>query len=86
MSDELSTAWQSVRFAGESRRANTRGNLRKSLKPRARSRAPSQAEEETYENILQRVDEEISHLRNLARTLRDAAYAEGERGDRFRRE
>ncbi|WP_172169372.1 aromatic acid exporter family protein [Brevibacterium sp. CT2-23B] len=86
MSDELNRAWQSVRFARESRRANPRGDLRKSLNPRVRNQAQSQAEETSYENILQRVDEGISHLRNLTRTLRDATYAEGEWDDSFRRE
>lgn len=80
MSRELNSAWQSVRFARESRRINPRVRL-----PLRGGRAnPNPAEAEDYESILQRVDEGISHLRNLARTLREATYAEGEWDTRFR--
>ncbi|MCD1285790.1 MULTISPECIES: aromatic acid exporter family protein [unclassified Brevibacterium] len=85
MTDELNTAWQSVRFARESRKANPRGDLRKTLKNQRANREHHEAGEEDYSNILSRVDEGISHLRNLARTLRDASYAEGEWDTRFRR-
>lgn len=77
MSKELDSAWQSVRFATESRRANPR--LR-----RPRARRPLTSDEVSYEEILQRVDEGISHLRHLARTLREASYAEGPWDERFR--
>lgn len=89
MSEELSTAWQSVKFARESQRANPRDRLR-----RRRMSAPSPsgqshdsrsaAEGASYENILQRVDEGISHLRHLTRTLREGDYADGEWDERFR--
>lgn len=84
MSDELNTAWQSVRFAKESRRANTRGNLRRTIQPKRPDDKQTNTNEERYENILQRVDEGISHLRHLARTLREATYATGEWDTRFR--
>ncbi|MFC7375484.1 aromatic acid exporter family protein [Brachybacterium sp. GCM10030268] len=88
MSDELTTAWQAVRFARESERANPRRGLR-----RARARksgrkngasAQSEAEKASYEEILTRVDEGISHLRHLARTLREADYADGDWDADFR--
>lgn len=77
MSDELDTAWQSVRFARESRRSNPRYRL-----PHSGRRTAGQTV--SYEEILQRVDEGISHLRHLARTLHEAAYSEGAWDERFR--
>lgn len=84
MSEELNTAWQSVRFAKESRRVNPRGHLRRKIEPKRLHDAQKQADAKSYENILQRVDEGISHLRNLARTLREATYEDGEWDARFR--
>ncbi|MDN5756687.1 MAG: aromatic acid exporter family protein [Micrococcaceae bacterium] len=87
MSDELNSAWQSVRFARESRRANPRGGLRALRRSRAAtSGKPASSQEVSYEHILSRVDEGISHLRHLARTLRDATYASGEWDERFRQQ
>lgn len=83
MSQELNSAWQSVRFARESRRINPRIALPHGFHRRQQS-TTGPAEKESYESILQRVDEGISHLRNLARTLREASYAEGEWDTRFR--
>lgn len=80
MSQELNTAWQSVRFARESRRVNPRARLLQ----RGHEANSKPAPAENYESILQRVDEGVSHLRNLARTLREATYAEGEWDTRFR--
>ncbi|MGJ9405404.1 aromatic acid exporter family protein [Nesterenkonia aurantiaca] len=80
MTQELNSAWTVVRFARESRRAN----------PRARQGMQSlklsswNAEEASYEEILERADEGISHLRHLARTLREATYTAGEWDHRFR--
>ncbi|NYF97797.1 FUSC family protein [Janibacter cremeus] len=79
MSDELATAWQSVRFARESRRANPRYRL--GLRRGSRQ---ATGRDVSYEEILTRVDEGISHLRHLARTLHEAAYAEGAWDERFR--
>lgn len=84
MSSELSSAWQTVRFATESRRVNPRGDLGKSRRLRRYSEASTHTDGEGYESILQRVDEGISHLRHLARTLREATYATGEWDTRFR--
>ncbi|SMY03775.1 MULTISPECIES: aromatic acid exporter family protein [Brevibacterium] len=83
MSQELNSAWQSVRFARESRRINPRIVLPRSSH-RGHQVNAGPAEPESYESILKRVDEGISHLRNLARTLREASYAEGEWDTRFR--
>ncbi|EXF25846.1 membrane protein [Nesterenkonia sp. AN1] len=80
MTQELNSAWTVVRFARESRRAN----------PRARQGMQSlkvsswNAEEASYEEILERADEGISHLRHLARTLREATHTDGEWDHRFR--
>ncbi|MCH8561913.1 aromatic acid exporter family protein [Nesterenkonia sp. YGD6] len=80
MTEELNSAWTVVRFARESRRAN----------PRARQGIQSlevsswNSEQASYEEILERVDEGISHLRHLSRTLREATYTDGEWDHRFR--
>lgn len=65
MGEELKSAWQMVRLARESERQNPRTLI----KHRIRSRP----DEISYEEILNRVDEGISHLRNLTRTLREAS-------------
>lgn len=85
MSQELNSAWQSVKFARESQRANPRDRLRRKRTPSGETRdtqiSPKDA---SYENILQRVDEGISHLRHLTRTLREGSYEDGEWDTRFR--
>src|SRR5699024_6917270 len=75
-SDELRSAWQTVRFAREAERENPRTLLR--------SRPKRQRADVSYEEILTRVDEGISHLRNLTRTLREATYNEWSWDERFR--
>lgn len=85
MSRELDTAWQSVRFARESRRANPRMAVLKGGRQLPRAHVDPGAKE-SYESILGRVDEGISHLRNLARTLHEASYSHGEWDSRFRQE
>lgn len=82
MNKELNSAWQSVRFARESRRSNPRRRLTRAQ--RLQRRQQSTDREASYEEILDRVDEGISHLRHLARTLREAAYAEGAWDENFR--
>ncbi|SMY11161.1 FUSC family protein [Brevibacterium jeotgali] len=77
MGEDLRSAWQSVRTAHESRRANPRQRRRRMGAQRAEEQAD-------YAEILQRVDEGISHQRHLVRTLREAAYAPGEWDTRFR--
>lgn len=78
MTHELETAWQSVKFARESRLANPRHRLGRGGPGRVTGRDVG------FEEILPRVDEGISHLRHLARTLHEAAYAEGAWDERFR--
>jgi hypothetical protein len=85
MSRELNSAWASVRFARESRRANPRGYLG-TRRAGPHSTTISSSAKVGYEDILERVDEGISHLRNLTRTLAEASYDEGRWDDRFRAE
>ncbi|WP_193106032.1 aromatic acid exporter family protein [Brachybacterium sp. FME24] len=84
MSGELSTAWQMVHFARESERANPRPRFRRVRAGGIRSAREIPSDEASYENILSRVEEGISHLRHLARTLREGAYAEGDWDTNFR--
>ncbi|MGN0097088.1 MAG: aromatic acid exporter family protein [Corynebacterium sp.] len=86
ISEELNSAWSVVRFARESRRANPRSYLSRLRRARARGQETPDPEEASWEDILRRADEGASHLRNLARTLREASYAEGEWDTRFREE
>lgn len=76
MSAELNSAWQTVRLARESQRKNPRAIFRQRQGP--------QQEIISYEDILNRVDEGISHLRNLTRTLWEAAYDISEWDTEFR--
>lgn len=71
MTDDLATAWESVRDARESRRANPRRHL-------------GGAGRADYGEILGRVDEGVAHLRHLVRTLRATADSPGKWDDRFR--
>ncbi|WP_243730343.1 FUSC family protein [Nesterenkonia salmonea] len=80
MSQELDSAWTVVRFARESHRANPRGLRGKSKL----HRSTWEAHEASYEEILERTDEGISHLRHLTRSLREASYSDGEWDERFR--
>lgn len=85
MSEELNSAWQSVRFARESQKANPRDRLRRKRRPSGETgESDISAAEASYENILQRVDEGISHLRHLTRTLREGSYESGEWDTHFR--
>lgn len=78
MSSDLDAAWQAVHSARESRWANPRHLLLR--------RSGSGGREVGYEEILMRADESVSHLRHLARTLREASVADGDWDARFRRE
>ncbi|WCE39103.1 aromatic acid exporter family protein [Brevibacterium sp. BDJS002] len=85
MSEEMNSAWQSVKFARESQRANPRHRLRRRRTPSGEARdTQTSPKEASYENILLRVDEGISHLRHLTRTLREGSYEDGEWDSRFR--
>ena len=76
MNDELNSAWQMVRLARESRRENPRHLLRRKVR--------DQEDEVDYEEVLNRLDEAISHIRNMTRTMREATWAVGEWDERFR--
>ena len=78
MSEELNSAWQTVKLARESQRENPRSIMMR--------RKPDDPDEVSYEEILGRVDEGISHLRNLTRTLRDAPYDVGSWDEQFRQQ
>ncbi|WP_245634611.1 FUSC family protein [Janibacter limosus] len=83
MSAELELAWQTVRFARESERVNPRTGLRRRRTRTGQTQGPG-IEMANYENILERADEGVVHLRHLARTLREGAQIEGEWDARFR--
>lgn len=85
MERDTESAWEFVRFARESRRANPRTYLRRHG-VRLRTPPAGVGREDRHAEALSRVDEGLSHLRNLARTLHEATYAEGSWDDRFRRE
>ncbi|UVE96824.1 aromatic acid exporter family protein [Dietzia sp. B32] len=76
--EEVDTAWRTVSFARESWRTNPRRLTA------GRRRRTTARPDIGYEDILPRVDETVSHLRHLIRTLRDADYSEGSWDDTFR--
>ncbi|MGC5615966.1 FUSC family protein [Georgenia sp. Z1491] len=78
MSRSVERAWGAVGYARESRRINLRLYRPDRRSPASRGRGLG------YEDILPRLDEGVSHLRNLARTLYNATYAEGEWDAHFR--
>ncbi|HEY4535537.1 MAG TPA: aromatic acid exporter family protein [Enteractinococcus sp.] len=76
MTDELNSAWQTVKLARESRRENPRRLLRRKL---------HDADDDVdYLEVLTQIDEGISHLRNMTRTMRDATWSLSSWDDRFR--
>lgn len=83
MNAELNSAWGVVRFARESQLANPRRRRRRQRR-RAQPQLDTDEQKVSYEEILSRIDEGISHLRNLTRTLREASYAEGAWDTHFR--
>ncbi|HIW91729.1 MAG TPA: hypothetical protein H9870_08725 [Candidatus Corynebacterium avicola] len=85
ITSELNSAWSTVKFARESRRANPRSYLPRLRRSHAGKEPAADPGDASWEEILSRTDEGISHLRHLARTLREASYANGEWDDRFRR-
>ncbi|GAA4478687.1 aromatic acid exporter family protein [Enteractinococcus fodinae] len=76
MNDELNSAWQMVRLARESRRENPRRLLQRKIR--------DEDNDIDYEEVLNRIDEAISHLRNMTRTIREATWAVGDWDKRFR--
>lgn len=86
ISRELNSAWTIVRFARESRHINPRIRFSAWIKRRHElGQTASPAQEASFEQILERLDEAVSHLRHLVRTLCEASYAEGGWDERFRR-
>ena len=86
ITEELNSAWSVVRFARESRRANPRSYLARLRRARAGAGQAPDPADANWEDILRRADEGVSHLRNLARTLREASYADSGWDTRFREE
>lgn len=76
MSEELNSAWQMVKLARESRRENPRRLLRDKLR--------DDDDDIDYEEVLTRIDEAISHLRNMTRTMRQATWAVSDWDQQFR--
>lgn len=76
MNDELNSAWQMVKLARESRRENPRKILRDKLR--------DDDDDIDYEEVLTRIDEAISHLRNMTRTMRQATWAVSDWDHQFR--
>lgn len=82
---EIDSAWAVVRFARESQRANPRGRVRQAKRDSSgQTQSSWNSENASYEEILERADEGVSHLRHLTRTLREAAYGEGKWDEDFR--
>ncbi|MEH6380327.1 MAG: hypothetical protein V7768_01220, partial [Dietzia cercidiphylli] len=77
--DEVETAWGTVHFARESRRSNPR--LARERLGRAQT-----GRDVDYGEILGRIDEAVSHMRHLIRTLHEATYSDGPWDERFRSE
>lgn len=84
MDDELNSARGSVRFARESSQLNPRTRLVSKRTGRPGADDDQSRVKVGYEEILERVAEGISHLRNLVRTTREATYAEGAWDTEFR--
>lgn len=75
MSAELNSAWQMVKLARESRRKNPRRLLH---------RKDQSDDDVDYEQVLNHIDEGISHLRNMTRTMREATWAVSSWDEQFR--
>ncbi len=76
MTDELNSAWQMVKLARESRRENPRRLLRRKFR--------DEDDDIDYEEVLNYIDEGISHLRNMTRTMREATWVLSSWDERFR--
>lgn len=77
MTAELNSAWQMVKLARESRRKNPRRLLHRKVQ--------SDDDDVDYEQILNQIDEGISHLRNMTRTMREATWAVSSWDEQFRK-
>lgn len=78
---EVESAWQTVRFARESEMWNPR---RRTPIPRRRGRNRPDGGDVGYEDILARVAEGVSHLRHLARTIREGTTVQSRWDEDFR--
>lgn len=85
MEAELESGWQTVRFARESSWGNPRRHLPSTLRARRRAEADgARVRQASYEEIMSRVDEGVSHLRHLCRTLFEVSGSDGAWDTRFR--
>ena len=76
MTAELNSAWQMVKLARESRRENPRRLLHRKF---------YEADDDIdYEQVLNHIDEGISHLRNMTRTMREATWEVSSWDEQFR--
>lgn len=76
VSDQVESARVTVRFARESRRSNPRRLRRNHRVGTDATRRPAD-----YEETLLRIDEGVSHLRHLVRTLHESTHPEGDAWD-----
>ena len=76
-----------MRAAKESHRFNLRRHLPGPRKQRRGGRLllDDVGGDASYQQILERTDEAVTHLRHLTRTLREATYADSRWDDQFRR-
>ena len=86
LDQRLETVGRTIQFARESAHLNFRRAGRRPLTPRRAhpARQEFRREEVSYEQILSRVGEGISHLRNLVRTIGESTYATSEWDAHFR--
>lgn len=78
---EVESAWQTVRFARESEVWNPR---RRAPTPQWRDHWSGEDDRVGYEDILARVAEGVSHLRHLARTIREGSTMQNQWDEDFR--
>jgi len=82
---QIDSAWQSVRYARESAQLNPRRHVPTPSGPAPwRQQHLHSGHKVGYDEILTRVGEGVSHLRHLARTLRESIGAEAEWNEQFR--
>ncbi|QYJ02806.1 hypothetical protein KUV85_10690 [Nocardioides panacisoli] len=81
---EVESAWQTVRFARESEMLNPRRLVPVPRRPRNRPDQPRGQQSASYEDILARVAEGVSHLRHLARTIREGTVEHDDWDEDFR--
>ena len=80
LESELESAWSTVRFARESRRANPRRHIHL----RRQSTAPDPVDGPNWEQVLEQAKDGLSHLHTITHILRDATYDNSPWDERFR--